>query len=269
MFENKILQKRLKDRDTFKDIINTKHWTANERSFAWEDVIKNILEKRPIYDLSQPTCDKDYTFTITLRGTYSTGRNSLLKEMFIIDEDAYCLRDVDKKYIFLILPMFKVIIPGYYQEYFNPLNYIDMRSVHEYSIAKWLELISEIYETPELKGYNFIYDGNKFLGYTNRMKLHAKEHGRNYYFDLYILDGKSYDYLNTPIDRCHYSKFGWNKYPKLWKEMCPIDDCLLTSLQNDITTYALINKNPLDMVVKLLYGELLNIRHYRTKPIIQ
>lgn len=185
-----------------------------------------------------------------------------------MDENSYYLQDVDKKYTFLIMPMFKVIIPGFFQEYHNPFNYIDLRTVYDYSISHYLELIDEIYETPDLEGYNFIYDGNKFLGYTNRMMIHANSHNRMNYYDLYILDSKTYDYLNTPLKKCYYDKYGWNKYPKLRKEMCPIDDTLLTSIQNNITTYAMINKNPIDMIVDLMYGDLLDIKHFRNKPLI-
>lgn len=267
MLSDNVLKKRFQDYKTLTDKVKNKHWTANSLNYAWEDVIVDILKDKSKTELLQTTNDKDHTFTITLRGTYSLGRNALLKQMFIIDEHSYFLQDTDKKYVFLISPMFKVIIPGFFQEYNNPFNFIDLRGVQEYSISYFLDLIGEIYETPELKGYNFIYDGNKFLGYTNRMKIHAESYGRKEYFDLYILDSKTYDYLNTPLTKCEYDKNGWNKYPKLRREMCPIDDTLLSSIQNDIKTVALLNKSPIDMIISLLYGELLDIKHFRNKPL--
>ena len=264
-----MLKKRISDRELFKNKVIDKHWIPTSLSYAWENVITDVSSKR-VADIIPLTFNNDveHSFTITLRGTYSLGRNALLKQMYIMDENAYYLQDEQKQYIFLILPMFKTVMTGFFQEYNNPFNYIDLKGVREFKIQHFLDLVSEIYEMPELKGYNFIYDGNKFLGYTNRMMNHAYSHNRTQYFDLYILDSVTYDYLNTPLLKCYYDKFGWNKFPKLRKEFCPIDDTLLTSIQNNITTYALINKAPIDMIIELLYGELLEIRHFRNRPLI-
>lgn len=233
----------------------------------WNDM-KKQSEYVNLPEIEQPL-DKLYNYVIMLRGGYPQQRNTLLKKMAMLDPNVSLIDTPIDGLKFTISPLFKTIFTGDFHRYWNPYNMIDTVPHTNFDIEEILSVIqTQIHNDELLSLYNLVLDGNLFQPYLNKMYEHTKLAGRQY-FDLYVCDPYMFDYLNTPVQKCYYKVFGWNKQPVPKDLNCYIFDNLKWSPEVNVPTKALVlEDNILKTLAKLLTGKVEDLKHFMNKPLI-
>jgi len=249
--------------------------------YLWMDSLSNIFDfdlqwnnnhKRSEYiNLPQidQSLDKLYNYVICLRGGYPQQRNTFLKKMAMLDPNTKLIDTPIDGFKFTICPMFKTIFTGDFHRYWNPYNMIDTVSYSNFNINQILDIIkTQIHDDEQLRLYNLIIDGNLFQPYLNKMYEHTKAAGRQY-FDLYVVDPYMFDYLNTPVQKCYYKVYGWNKRPVPKDLNCYVFDNLKWSTEVNVPTKAIVLEDNINKTLaKLLTGKIEDIKHFMNKPLI-